>query len=67
MPSNFGPISIPSLNYTPKSLLITLIYFLCLPPLVVSVCGHGDHARGTQTRGGGGHAGDDFQVSVLEL
>ena len=53
-PPNFGPTSVWSLLYTPKSLLFTPIYFLCLPPLVVSVCGHREHMRGARTTGRGG-------------
>ena len=57
-PPNFVPIYVRSLIYAPKSLLCTWISFLRIPPLVVSVRGHGEHVCSAWTiRGRAGSCG----------
>ena len=55
-PPSFGLISVQSLIYTPKCLIFTLIYFLRLPPLFVSICVYGELAQ-YANKGGRGHVG----------
>ena len=59
-PHNFSQTSVQSLLYTPISLIFSPLHFLCLPPLVLSVRGLGEHVCSAQMKGGGrGHMGDE--------
>ena len=53
LPTNFRPISVQPLLYTPKYLLFTWIYSLHITQLVLSVRGHREHTRSAGMRGGG--------------
>ena len=50
-PPNCGTISVQFLLYTLKYLLFIPISFFHLPPPVVSIHGHGEHARRAQAKG----------------